>query len=102
MKDPKPPPNTASPQDKPATTPPPALRFDWRDWLPYLEDADIAEDQKRELIETLWAIVTTFVDMGFQLNPPRQSCGQEIDLTAALHTAMLRSEDTAKDDEEAA
>ena len=73
----------------------PALRFDWRDWLPYFEDEDIPIEQKRELIETLWSIVITFVDLGFELNPPQnasKSCGKEIDLTAALQAAVLQSQ----------
>lgn len=67
----------------PATSAP-ALRFDWADWLPYLEDQDIPEEQKRELIETLWSIVVAFVDLGWQLNPKPEICGEAIDLKAIL------------------
>lgn len=62
----------------------PALRFDWTDWLPYLEDQDIPEEQKREIIETLWSIVVAFVDLGWQLNPRPEFCGQPLDLKAIL------------------
>lgn len=51
----------------------PGLTFDWRDWLPYFEDQDIPETQKRELIETLWQIIVAFVDLGFDLNPHQQA-----------------------------
>ena len=46
-----------------------ALRFDWTEWLPYLDDQDIPEEQKRELIETLWGIVVSFVDLSWRLDP---------------------------------
>lgn len=68
------------------------LVFDWQDWLPYFEDADIPDDQKREMIETLWQIVVAFVDLGFDLNPQQQSCGQTLDLKAVLQEAVLKSE----------
>jgi len=85
---------------------PPVLRFDWRDWLPYFEDENIPEDQKRVLIETIWSIVVGFVDLGWSITPTAgvdgqdskgrntvaQSCGQTIDLKVALETAVLRSE----------
>lgn len=63
-----------------------ALRFNWTDWLPYLEDQDIPEEQKRALIETLWSIVVAFVDLGWQLNPKPEICGEALDLKAILTT----------------
>ena len=33
----------------------------------FLEDEDVSDDRKRELIETLWSIVVAFVDLGWQL-----------------------------------
>ena len=70
----------------------PALRFDWTDWLPYLEDQDIPEEQKRELIETLWSIVVAFVDLGWQLNPKPEFSGGALDLRAIL-TAVETGEE---------
>jgi len=71
------------PQDH-AKPPVPALRFDWADWLPYLEDQDVPEEQKRVLIETLWGIVVAFVDLGWQLNTSPESSGEALDLKAIL------------------
>lgn len=71
-------------QSKPTV---PALRFDWTDWLPYLEDQDIPDEQKRELIETLWSIVVAFVDLGWKLNPESEICGEALDLKAILSSA---------------
>lgn len=75
------------------------LTFDWQDWLPYFEDEDIPEAKKQELIETLWQIVVSFVDLGFDLNPhqqaqsgdQKQSCGQNLDLKMLLEAAVLKS-----------
>jgi hypothetical protein len=75
--------DAADPQDQ--TRPPvPALRFDWTDWLPYLEDQDVPDEQKRVLIETLWGIVVAFVDLGWQLNPDPEIAGEALDLKAIL------------------
>ena len=75
----------------PATEVPPcsALRFDWQDWLPYLEEQDIPLEQKQDLIKTLWTIVLTFMDMGYAVKPTAETCGNAIDLKTALETAVL-------------
>ena len=88
------------PKDVTNATARPAVQFDWEDWREYLEDSDISDDQKRELIETLWAIVTGFVDLGFGLNPTQQICGEVIDLKAVLEAAVLSSDDTHTKDEQ--
>jgi len=74
----------------------PTVAFDWQDWLPYLDD-DIPEDQKRQLIEVLWTIILSFVDLGFDVKSPADICGETIDLKAALETAVLNSRDAQTD-----
>lgn len=66
--------------------PVPALRFDWTEWLPYLDDQDIPEEQKRELIETLWAIIIGFVDLGWRIDATHEIGGSQLDLKAILET----------------
>ncbi len=91
------------PPAPPGIEPKPRLKvqFDWRDWLPYVAASGASEDQKRELIETLWAIVLTFVDQGWEVGSAtpvasdtahKESCGQDLDLTAALASAVLTLE----------
>ncbi|KAA3516957.1 hypothetical protein GOZ96_12380 [Agrobacterium vitis] len=63
----------------------PALRFDWTEWLPYLEDQDIPDDQKRVLIETLWSIIVAFVDLGWQINSSQEISGSGLDLKSILN-----------------
>ena len=95
------------PKDPPESTPrpPPKLLFNWEDWLPYLADADATDEQKRELIETIWSIVCNFVDLGWEVGDAlplrKKTCGKDIDLKAALQAAMLHSNDNEKESEEA-
>lgn len=34
-------------------------------YLKYIEDFDISEEEKAELLKTIWFIMATFVDLGF-------------------------------------
>ena len=86
------PPPTQPPNDSPERITYGGLRFDWQDWLPYLENSDLPDDKKREFIETLWGIVVSFVDLGFDLNPTQQICGEVIDLKALLEKAVIDSD----------
>lgn len=44
---------------------PPQLTIDWDAYGQYLEKSGLSDDQKIALIETLWSIVVSFVDLGF-------------------------------------
>ena len=55
---------------------PPALAIDWGLYDQYLADSDLPEADRRQLIETLWSIIVSFVDLGFRLSPVKESCGQ--------------------------
>lgn len=46
----------------------PALELDAEKYLPELDGFDMTEAQKRELLETLWSIMRTFVEFGFSAN----------------------------------
>ncbi|KIC51054.1 hypothetical protein [Tateyamaria sp. ANG-S1] len=77
------------------------VQFNWMDWLPYLEDEAANDAQKRELIEALWSIILAFVDLGWDINSTPETCGETIDLKAALEAAVLSSEASEKHNEEA-
>lgn len=49
------------------------LAFDPEDYDEFFEGDKIDEDQKQELLEILWRIVITFVDMGFGLEATQQA-----------------------------
>ena len=54
----------------PATiTPFRALTLDVAHYQAILDDANIPDDEKRELITAIWAIITTFVDLGYGIHP---------------------------------
>ncbi|MBI1494210.1 hypothetical protein [Halocynthiibacter styelae] len=80
-------------------TAPPALNIDWDAYLPFFEDEDISDEHKRELIEALWSIMVSFVDLGFGIHPVQQARAQQIggkDVSLAEMLAMdvLNSPDT--------
>lgn len=66
---------------KPHASPPqrPSLTLDWEVYAVLLAESDIPLDQQKELIETLWSIAVMFVDLGFDLNPVSQICGEPDD-----------------------
>jgi len=59
--------------------PRPSLSIDWELYASMLQESDMPLEQQRELIQTLWAIVVAFVDMGFDLDPVQQICGESDD-----------------------
>lgn len=85
----------------------PTLTIDWELYGRYLDDSDLPEAHKRLLIETLWSIVVSFVDLGFRLNPVAESCGwtepqstegnpAELSVLECNHTSVEQEiEDTA-------
>jgi hypothetical protein len=46
----------------------PALTFDFRRYQKYVADAGLSEAEEREYLQTLWDIVISFVDMGFDVH----------------------------------
>ncbi|RIJ28431.1 hypothetical protein [Henriciella mobilis] len=54
------------------------VQFDLEAYMPLLEDTDIPDDQKLDLLRALHAIMASFVDLGFSIeNPP---CGKPQEL----------------------
>ena len=93
------------PPDFNPETAPPTLNIDWDAYLPFFEDEDISENDKQELIEALWSIVVSFVDLGFGVHPVQQACGQDDDplndlppdLVSLLMEEHAQQEDTWQD-----
>ncbi|WP_208347483.1 hypothetical protein [Pseudaestuariivita rosea] len=55
----------------------PSLSVDWEVYAAMLEESDMPLEQQKELVETLWSIVVMFVDLGFDLDPVQQICGED-------------------------
>jgi len=53
-----------------------AHEVDFERYAPLLKDADISDDQKRELLQALWSVIIGFVDLGFEVVPASSACGQ--------------------------
>lgn len=85
---------TETPPNFNPETAPPTLSIDWETYLPFFEEDDIPEDQKQELIEALWSIVVSFVDLGFGVHPVQQVCGQDISLAEMPAIDVLNSFNT--------
>ena len=104
-----PPPPTRPPTDNPCASSPstrPTLHLDVEEWLPYLDDPDATYDEKIALIETLWGIVLSFVDIGWTIgtehgrgsNLPPDTSACSIDLTRALRAAVVQLDEPEKEE----
>ena len=71
--------------------PMPTLTVDWEAYVPLLEGSDLSDKDKREFVETLWSIVVGFVDLGFSVESPTRSCGQDVDADASSASHMVHS-----------
>ena len=60
----------------------PGLRVDVDAYQAYLEDTDLSDAQKREMIEALWSIVVSFVELGFGVHPVQEACGKLTEIEA--------------------
>lgn len=80
---------TKKPPEFNPETAPPALTIDWDAYLPFFENEDISEKDKRELIEALWAIMVSFVDLGFGISPVQHDCGKGVSLATMQREAVL-------------
>jgi hypothetical protein len=56
--------------------PTPTLTLDVELYQHYLDNADLSEEQKIELLETLWQIICGFVQMGFIVHPVQQALSE--------------------------
>lgn len=50
----------------------PTLTIDTNLYQHYLDNADLTEEQKQELLQTLWSIICEFVMLGFNVHPVQQ------------------------------
>jgi hypothetical protein len=46
---------------------------DLREYLAFLDDTNLSEAQKIELLQTLWSIMSAFVDLAFGTDPVQQA-----------------------------
>ncbi len=51
----------------------PALTLNVDDYRQYVEALNLSEEQEQELLQTLWTIIVSFVDLGFGIEPVQQA-----------------------------
>jgi hypothetical protein len=62
----------------------PTMTVDVALYQSYLEDSGLSEAQKEEFLRALWGIVVSFVELGFNVHPLQEACGQK-ELTSTQH-----------------
>lgn len=72
---------------------PATIQIDYERYAACLDDSDLDDDQKREFIDTLWSIITAFVDLGFGVHPVQHVDGDsaEAELSSAM-AAVINSD----------
>lgn len=51
----------------------PPLRFDPEAYIQYVKEADLTETEAHQLLEAVWLIMTSFVDLRFGIHPVQQA-----------------------------
>lgn len=54
----------------------PTLTIDVQHYQKYLDNSDISDDDKQELLETLWSIICELVELGYGVHPLQENCGE--------------------------
>ncbi|MEL7128224.1 MAG: hypothetical protein AAGJ51_09080 [Pseudomonadota bacterium] len=57
-----------------------SVRLDEARYLPMIADFEISEEEKRELLQTLFTIMVTIVDLGLGLDPVQMLASESPDL----------------------
>ena len=55
----------------------PRLTVDVEKYQAMLDDSELTEEQKRQVLEDLWSIIVSFVELGFQMHPVQEVCGKD-------------------------
>lgn len=80
-----------------------SVEIDTSKYEALLANADISDNDKRELIEALWSIVSSFVKLGFGVHPVQlamreRDCGQDANSFASEPQILLKSENERKEE----
>ena len=65
----------------------PALTLNVDDYRQYVEALHLSEEQEQELLETLWTVIVSFVDLGFGIEPVQQATKSRAQGDARSETA---------------
>ena len=54
----------------------PSVEIDVERYQALLDDPDLSDTQKEEIMRTLWMVMMAFADLGFGVHPAQQVCGK--------------------------
>ena len=60
-------------------------------YLPMLDELEASEQEKLELLHSLYAIIRSFIDLGFRVDFSQQPCGQIEEKTGAALRSHIYS-----------
>jgi len=60
-----------------ASAPQPRLEFNAQDYVAYVDDMDLTQEEAETLLRALWDIMMAFVDMGFGIHPVQEKAGDK-------------------------
>jgi hypothetical protein len=76
----------------------PVLAVDVAKYQAYLDDSGLTDQQKQEFLQALWSVVVTFVELGFEVHPLQEVCGQD---SQACRQCPKDAFDSVKSDDQA-
>lgn len=78
----------------------PGAGLDIEKYRHHVDHLDISEDQKVDLLRTVWRILESFADRAFGLHPAQQSCGKQGHKTLFQNGKGLQSAHQSTDPED--
>ncbi|WP_299724856.1 hypothetical protein [uncultured Tateyamaria sp.] len=78
-----------------------SVGIDVEKYQAYLDDPDLSDEEREQLVLLIWQIMMAFVDLGFGVHPVQQACGQvpeSVDETGNRDSSMLSSSSTTLSD----
>ncbi|MEQ6249903.1 hypothetical protein ABMC89_13495 [Sulfitobacter sp. HNIBRBA3233] len=82
----------------------PSLEIDLERYQAYLDEPALSPEQKKEIIEALWTIITAFVQLGFGVHPAQQACGKpgtQLEQAGFSESTEVQLDQCKQQDEEA-
>lgn len=64
------------------------VQVDYEKYLHFLDDEDLDESQKITLLESLWSILLSFVDLGFGIHPVQQAIEDKKEISVEENSAF--------------
>ena len=55
---------------------PDRFTIDLKPYQDMIDDDDLTEDQKAELVEALWSFFMVYIDLGYRVHPLQEVCGK--------------------------